>query len=238
MAHTNRVPEEIEECTIFHDLVMNCVMIDQFLNIPGLDVDHRDAQGRTLLHAACRGYCGLDYVLDSQYSSGTKKDERVTILQHLLSLGADIRARDNLGRNMLHHIIGNASRPSKPVNYEVPLPPSRLWLQISSTSPIQTARRHCTTRPHAPPSDARPKPRRRSSPPGQIPAPWITRATRRCTSSRITSAPRTYDLSFRISWSGVQTSTRATSAARRLYFRSPLGQDTAGSRVTHPTLAG
>ena len=121
VAHTNRVPDGFEECTILHELVMSGVMIDQFLDIRGLDIDHRDSQGRTLLHAACRGFDGLDYVLGSQYNSGTKKDERVTLLQRLLSLGADIRARDNRGRNILHHIIGNIPRPLDPDNYEVSL---------------------------------------------------------------------------------------------------------------------
>lgn len=118
---TTVVPDGHEECTILHELFMKCVMADQFLDVPGLDVNHRDAHGRTVLHAACRGYGGLDYILGSHYSTGTNKDDPVTMLQKLISLGADIRARDNLGRSVLHHIIGKVPHPRGPPKYHVAL---------------------------------------------------------------------------------------------------------------------
>lgn len=118
---TTNVPDGHEECTILHELLIKSVMVDQFLDVPGLDVNHRDAHGRTVLHAACRGFKGLDYILGSQHNTGTKEDDSVTMLQKLLSLGADIRARDNLGWSVLHHIIGKVPYPRGPAKYKVSL---------------------------------------------------------------------------------------------------------------------
>lgn len=98
------VPEAHRECTILHELLLAGSLVDPFLSLPGLDVNHRDAKGRTLLLAACQSSHGPDAVLDSNKTEAGWEGHN-TIFQRLVSLGADLRALDNSGHNVLHHII-------------------------------------------------------------------------------------------------------------------------------------
>ncbi|KAH7127344.1 putative ankyrin repeat protein [Dactylonectria macrodidyma] len=98
------VPEAHRECTILHELLLAGSLVDPFLSLPGLDVNHRDAKGRTLLLAACEGSQGPDVELSS-HEKEADRDGHVTMFQRLISLGAELTARDNSGRNVLHHMI-------------------------------------------------------------------------------------------------------------------------------------
>ncbi|KAH6884532.1 putative ankyrin repeat protein, partial [Thelonectria olida] len=99
------VPEGLQECTILHELVSEGALVDDFLRLPGLDVNHRDAKGRTLLHVACRRSTGPDYILGS-HKDDKGENETTTLFQQLLSLGAELEARDNFGWNVLHWMLG------------------------------------------------------------------------------------------------------------------------------------
>ena len=90
------VPEAHRECTVLHELLLAGAVMDPFLRLPGLDVNRRDAKGRTLLLAACQGRGGPDAMC---------QDGCVSIFQKLISLGAEMEARDNIGWNALHHMI-------------------------------------------------------------------------------------------------------------------------------------
>jgi hypothetical protein len=57
------VPEGYRECIVLYELLLAGAMVDPFLSFLGLDVNHRDAKGRTLLLVACEGSEGLDIVL-------------------------------------------------------------------------------------------------------------------------------------------------------------------------------
>lgn len=94
------------EATVLHELLADGSLPEVYLRIPNLDVDHRDAQGRTLLHAVCSGINYPDYVIGSYQQDG-QIGEKTTVFQQLLSLGADIEAVDNSSRNVLHYMIGN-----------------------------------------------------------------------------------------------------------------------------------
>jgi ankyrin repeat protein len=98
------VPENHRECTILHELLIVGSVVDPFLNFPGLDVNCRDAKGRTLLNAACQSSAGPD-VVHGSHEEQANRDDHVTMFHRLTSLGAEIRARDNSGRNVLHHMI-------------------------------------------------------------------------------------------------------------------------------------
>ncbi|KAH7011276.1 putative ankyrin repeat protein [Ilyonectria destructans] len=100
------VPQGYEELTTLHELLLkDRLVVDTFLHIPELDVNHRDAKGRTLLHVSCQGDSGPDYVLGS-HEETVDRGERVTVFHRLISLGADLEARDNFGRNVLHCMTG------------------------------------------------------------------------------------------------------------------------------------
>lgn len=96
-------PEGYEECTVVHELLCEKGVVDNILRLPGLDVNHRDARGRTLLHAACD--CGPDYVISSDEANVDNR-RRDTLYQRLISRGARLDMQDNLGRNILHCMIG------------------------------------------------------------------------------------------------------------------------------------
>ena len=103
------VPDGNEECTILHQLLLDDRVIDPFLRLPSLDVNHRDAKGRTLLHAACRAKSGADRIIDAHKEK--EKSTSLTVFQKLLSYGADLEARDNQNRNVLHWMIGHGQLP-------------------------------------------------------------------------------------------------------------------------------
>lgn len=84
-----------------------------------LDLEHQDPQGRTLLLSACRSGLGADAVVEgvledvhwSTETGGYKRnpftasDKTLSIFQTLLNRGADLRAIDNSGKHVLHHLL-------------------------------------------------------------------------------------------------------------------------------------
>ncbi|KAK0761397.1 hypothetical protein N5P37_006347 [Trichoderma harzianum] len=107
------VPKGYRECTLLHEIFGADIIADSFLQIPNLDVNHRDAKGRTLLHAICDnkgGYSGgggPDHIIGSDSNRDViAPEEQVTSFQQLLSLGAELEAADNFGRNVIHYMLG------------------------------------------------------------------------------------------------------------------------------------
>ncbi|KAJ4327890.1 hypothetical protein N0V84_001701 [Fusarium piperis] len=92
------------EVTVLHQILRNGWLVGPMLSVPGLDVNCRDSKGRTLLHAACEGRKGADYGVISRQEDEYRTDG-ITIFKKLLSLGADLEARDDFGRNVLHHMF-------------------------------------------------------------------------------------------------------------------------------------
>ncbi|KAL7807629.1 ankyrin [Trichoderma gracile] len=113
VAHTPTidVPKGWTECTLLHEAIYSGIVADVFFELPSLDVNHRDAKGRTLLHMICeiRGSPdngGPDHIIGSYTKyHGSNLKERVAVFQRLLSLGADLEATDNFGRNVLHYML-------------------------------------------------------------------------------------------------------------------------------------
>ncbi|RFU78472.1 hypothetical protein TARUN_3719 [Trichoderma arundinaceum] len=102
-----KVPQGYKECTLLHELFRVGKLVDPFLKLPDLDANNRDAKGRTLLHMACENWSGPNHIIGS-YVKNWKilLKERVHTFQRLLSLGAQLKARDYFGRNVIHYMLG------------------------------------------------------------------------------------------------------------------------------------
>ncbi|UPL00227.1 hypothetical protein LCI18_011161 [Fusarium solani-melongenae] len=100
------------EVTVLHHILRNGLLVGPMLSVPGLDFNCRDSKGRTLLHAACEGRQGADYGVVSRQEDEYRTDD-TTIFKKLLSLGADLQARDDFGRNVLHHMIHDHNETRK-----------------------------------------------------------------------------------------------------------------------------
>jgi ankyrin repeat protein len=120
--------------SLIHALLEDGDHVASILKMPDLKVDHRDPQGRTLLHSACLsvlgadaglGYSYQDIVFDPYWPLPTEPfaDEKApTALTFLLERGADPMAVDNRGATVIHHLLtahdwvfsaGWRSRPPK-----------------------------------------------------------------------------------------------------------------------------
>ncbi|KAL6904069.1 putative ankyrin repeat protein [Trichoderma evansii] len=100
------VPKGYAECTLLHEVLLSGYLGDTFLQIPNLDVHHRDAKGRTLLHMVCESKSGPDHIIGSYIQDSDRVlKERVHTFQRLLSLGSNLTAQDNYGRNVLHYML-------------------------------------------------------------------------------------------------------------------------------------
>ncbi|KAM5346981.1 hypothetical protein ACJ41O_009986 [Fusarium nematophilum] len=92
------------ETTVLHRMLRTGWLVGPILSVPGLDINCRDSKGRALLHAACEGAEGPDYGVLCRKGDTYQADD-MSIFKKLLSLGADLEARDDFGRNVLHHMI-------------------------------------------------------------------------------------------------------------------------------------
>ncbi|CAH0050929.1 unnamed protein product [Clonostachys solani] len=99
------VPEGYRECTLLHEIFFHRRgRFENFVRLPTLDVNHRDCQGRTVLHAACMAAGGPDHIVKSQQGEkGLVGD--ASLFERLVCFGADLKARDHQGRNILHHML-------------------------------------------------------------------------------------------------------------------------------------
>ncbi|EHK17693.1 ankyrin repeat protein, partial [Trichoderma virens Gv29-8] len=84
-----------EECTVIHELLEKSKFIQDMVDWESLDLEHRDDKGRTLLLAACRNKLLTDNMVTTK----------------LIEQGADLSARDNDGKNVLHHIFESHAPP-------------------------------------------------------------------------------------------------------------------------------
>lgn len=104
-------PHLHEDCVVLHQLIADGHIVHPFLKLPNIDANHREGTGRTLLHAACSSRRGPDVPLELLPWDpwDPKTSTETSIFNHLVSLGADVEAQDNLGQNVLHHML---RRPS------------------------------------------------------------------------------------------------------------------------------
>lgn len=104
------VPDTHLEATLLHDLISSSFDIRPFLR-EGLDMEHRNAEGLTILLKICLVNAIAPEVMDTDGYDPESPDDRETILDRMLSLGAKIDSREYFGRNMLHCLLlGESTR--------------------------------------------------------------------------------------------------------------------------------
>lgn len=119
--------ESGEPCTVLHQVLLQNGVIGPFFDLPGLDLEHRNSAGQTVLlaactkpltftrtiwtscpPAACRDLLGLE---ESRQESGHHHHEHRKLIPHLLALGASPTALDTQSRSALHLAV-TAPTPS------------------------------------------------------------------------------------------------------------------------------
>ncbi|KXH46111.1 hypothetical protein CSAL01_09683 [Colletotrichum salicis] len=105
-------PHLHEDCVVLHQLISGGHIVHPFLKLPGINANHRDGSGRTLLHAACSSKRGPDvpFSLLPGDPWDPKTSKEVSLFHHLVSLGADVETRDNKRQNVLHHTLRPPSK--------------------------------------------------------------------------------------------------------------------------------
>lgn len=84
------------DTTILHDLFSQRAMVDTFLAQPNIEIDQRDARGRTLLLAAC-------HEPDKGYNRDL--ESVLKVIRKLWDMGADITAATNEGNTVVHLLL-------------------------------------------------------------------------------------------------------------------------------------
>ncbi|KAH7322461.1 ankyrin repeat-containing domain protein [Stachybotrys elegans] len=109
---------ETEETTVLHQILQHGGIVQPLLQLPDLDVEHEDSQGRTPLLSACGAdkpdvpcaemhYSSKKYHTNPISLAKDDGDTRTgpTAIELLLEMGASVRARDHQQRNALHHLL-------------------------------------------------------------------------------------------------------------------------------------
>jgi ankyrin repeat protein len=109
-----------EEATLLHDLLEEGGLVRPILeNVRDIDLERRDARGRTPLLAACRSQIGTDYSIDAVRVRSLGWMKRVldedrapdtpSAVELFLSKGASAAVQDYEKKNALHHILKSRS---------------------------------------------------------------------------------------------------------------------------------
>ncbi|CAG9976150.1 unnamed protein product [Clonostachys byssicola] len=102
------------EVTLLHDILEEGALTEPILLMPNLDLERRDAKGRTPLLAACRSRIGPDtsmdainpkYQFEPRRSAADLFTKKPSIVKFLVDKGACVTQTDNDGMNALHHIL-------------------------------------------------------------------------------------------------------------------------------------
>jgi ankyrin repeat protein len=87
-----------KECIVIHEILAGGNLIEPFFNLPSLELEARDADGRTLLLAASESYSSWCSKIET--TPGITK----TVIEELIQRGADVMAQDNMGKGILHYM--------------------------------------------------------------------------------------------------------------------------------------
>ncbi|KAF4635790.1 hypothetical protein G7Y89_g2312 [Cudoniella acicularis] len=113
----NPFAEVEEDTTILHDILQQGGILEPFLELPQLELEHRDSTGRTLLHAACQSayltstpremhnrFKQRDQ-LDREYVERSTSARDLHPACKLYEMGSNLLAVDDDGNNALHLML-------------------------------------------------------------------------------------------------------------------------------------
>jgi len=112
--------------SVLHALFEDGAYVKPILEHPSLDIslEHRDPQGRTLLHSVCRNSVGADAIIDAMFQEVDRPYRHAQLVAPVISdsslfhnlrkRGADVTAVDNNGKNILHHLLEARTSPADP----------------------------------------------------------------------------------------------------------------------------
>lgn len=101
LRHGANLKARYEDTTLMHCVMHNSRIARPLLSHPHLEnIEATDAEGCTLLLAASKEQ-------SSDQNSDTAKNAGTSLVRLLLDRGANIRARDGEGRNLLHHMLSD-----------------------------------------------------------------------------------------------------------------------------------
>ena len=128
-SEASMTPEEYGARSLIHAMLEDGALVKPILDLPDLDIERKDPQGRTLLLSACRSALGADAAIDGfmgetywDVHTGTyfhnpfpQQPSRIratsmttgttTVLQYFITKGADILAVDNYGKHAIFHLL-------------------------------------------------------------------------------------------------------------------------------------
>ncbi|KAF3903902.1 Ankyrin-3 [Dactylellina cionopaga] len=90
--------------TVMHEIITTSPFMSIFSKLPCLELEQRDAEGRTLLLRACER---------TEYDHEYQKSDQ-SLIESLVDRGADVRARSNDDRTALHHLLKYYNRSFDP----------------------------------------------------------------------------------------------------------------------------
>ncbi|PVH97376.1 ankyrin [Periconia macrospinosa] len=97
---------EPKQVTVLHQLLAKGFLVYPILTKDDFDPNHRDQEGCTPLHAACRSRHGINAPIDIAHTSTQSSiSSSSSFMDHMLLRGADPLAVDNNGRNILHYMF-------------------------------------------------------------------------------------------------------------------------------------
>jgi hypothetical protein len=122
-------PKEYGVRSLLHAMLEDGAYMRPLLDLPNLDIEHRDPQGRTLFLSACRSFLGADAAIDgclhevywnpreglwshnpfpqqpSRLDSLSVTAEKITIAQYFIDKGANLLAVDNYGKHAIFQLL-------------------------------------------------------------------------------------------------------------------------------------
>ncbi|KAF6823636.1 ankyrin repeat-containing protein, partial [Colletotrichum musicola] len=104
-----------EKSTVIHEILRLNRFPRLFLELPSLNLEARDAAGRTLLLRLCSGGQHVIRFRNQRDSSvSAAPDPELRPVMELIRRGADIRARDDAGNTALHHFLDVSTSKHQP----------------------------------------------------------------------------------------------------------------------------